>query len=370
MATLKIPAGPEALTPEWLTQALRQTGTIREAAVRSFDTEVIAQGVGLIGQLARVKLHYDREEPGAPRSLVAKFPAAAPENREIGNLFRFYEREIRFYEEIAQEVELRTPRRYYSAMDTQAGEYVLLLEDLAPARVGDQLASCSPAEVELAIRELAKFHAGWWENPRLAEMDWMPMVNDPIQKSAEDSYQQSWEPFLERFGKRVPAWLLRTGEELGKNIARILDEMADPPRTIIHGDYRLDNLFFATPEGGDPLAVVDWQIASRGRGIFDVAYFMSTNVDPRERRAVEQDVLRAYHRILTERGVRDYDFDQLLRDYRLSVLFCLVYSVIAGGSLDLSNERGVALAQAMIDRTASAIEDLDAGRALAGLRKR
>ena len=365
MTKLQIPAGPQELTPQWLTHALRQTGAIEGATVRSFDAETIAEGVGLIGQLARVRLHYDGAEAGAPASLIAKFPAEAQENRDAGNLFRFYEREIRFYEEIADEVDLRTPRRYYSAMDIDAEEYILLLEDLAPARVGDQLASCSPEEADLAIRELAKFHAAWWESPRLAEMDWMPVVNDPVNRSAEEAYQDAWDPFLDRFGSRLPGWMLKTGERLGRNIIDILDGLADPPRTISHGDYRLDNLVFATPEGGDPLAVIDWQIAFRGRGVFDVAYFMSTNLHPHERKAREMQILRGYHRILTENGVRGYEFRQCLHEYRVSTLFCLAYSVIPGGTSDLANARGVALVTAMLDRTVAAIADLDAGAVLA-----
>jgi hypothetical protein len=364
MAKLKIPAGPDELTPEWLTHALRQTGTITNATVRSFDAEIIGQGAGLIGQLARLKLHYEDSEAGAPGSLIAKLPAATEENRELANLFRFYEREVRFYEQIADEVELRTPRCYYSTIDVASGDYVLLLEDMAPARVGDQLASCSPYEAELAIRELAKFHAAWWDSPRLAEIDWMPWVNDPVNKSAEESYQDSWEPFLEKFGGRLPDSILPIAERLGENIGKLLDQTAEPPRTIMHGDYRLDNLFFATPEGGDPLAVIDWQITSRGRGVFDVGYFMSGCLHPKERKAKEMDILKSYHRILTESGVRGYGFDQCLHDYRLSTLFCLVYPVISGGTLDLANERGVALVTAILERNVAAILDLDAGELL------
>ena len=363
---LAIPAAPGELTGEWLTQALRETGTISHAAVESFDSETIGQGVGLIGELARVSLRYDRPEAGAPSSLIAKFPASAPENREVGLHFRFYEREIRFYEEIAHRVELRTPRRYYSAMDVDADRYVLLLEDLAPNRVGDQLASCSLEEAELAIRHLAQFQAGWWESPQLMEIDWMPLVNDPVNTSAEESYQEAWEPFLERFGDKLHGPMLSLAERLGNNVARMLDGLAHPPRTIIHGDYRLDNLVFGAPQGQDPLTVIDWQISSRGRGVFDVAYFMSTNLLPERRRASEMELLRVYHHILSERGARGYTFEQCLRDYRACTLFCLVYCVISGGTLDLANERGLALAIAMLERNLAAIADLDAGEMLPG----
>ena len=49
------------------------------------------------------------------------------------------------------------------------------------------------------------------------------------------------------------------------------------PHTIIHGDYRLDNLFFGTDESDYELAVIDWQIASRGGAAYDVAYFIILN---------------------------------------------------------------------------------------------
>lgn len=361
MPNLKILAGPQELTPEWLTRALRQTGTIMNATVKSFDTKMIAEGVGLLGQLAQVSLHYEGFDAEAPRTLIAKFPAEAGENREVGDSFRFYEREVRFYDEIASEVELRTPRCYFSAMDIEADEYVLLLEDLAPARVGDQLAGCSAAEAELAIRELAKFHATWWESPRLAEIDWMPLGNDPVNKSVEGIYQNAWDPFVERFGDRVPKSVLETGEKLATRAGKLLDELAEPPRTIYHGDYRVDNLFFATPQGGDPLAVIDWQISARGRGLYDLGYFISQSLEPAVGMATWMDLLKIYHSTLIENGVQGYDFDQCLHDYRLATLYCLVYPVVVGGTLDLSNERGVALATAMLERGVNAIVDLKAG---------
>ena len=365
-ADLTIPATPQELTPEWLTAALRDTGTIKNATVTSFDMEPdIAAGVGFMGQLARVAPRYDQPEEGAPQSLIAKFPTHAPENREIADAFRFYEIETRFYEEIAGEVELRTPRRYYSAMAADSSDFILLLEDLAPARVADQVTGCTAEQADLAIRELAKFHATWWEHPRLATLDWLWPMNHPVRAQAsQDSYQQAWGPFVENFEKAVPSDILELGEKFGSRVATLLDRLAEPPVTISHGDYRLDNLFFATPEGGDPIAVVDWQIVSRGRSMFDVAYFMTGTLPPAERKAKEMEILHMYHDILTERGVRNFDFDQCLLDYRVSTLFCWLYAVIILGSLDVTNERGLALFTANLERNVAALADLNAAELL------
>ncbi len=368
----KIPTRPEELTPEWLTDALRETGAIRKATVTSVDVKPdIAAGVGFMGVLARVSPQYDQQEDGAPDSFIAKFPSPVPENREIADTFRLYERETRFYQEIAGEVELRTPRCYYGDCDPQSGDFVLLLEDLPPACVGDQLAGCSAGEAELALRELAKFHATWWNSPQLDEIDWMPLINDPlIAQSAQDSYLEAWDPFVEYAGDKLPASVREVGEEFGKNVIKMMDRFGKPPRTIVHGDYRLDNLFFGLPdvglpdEGDNSLAVIDWQISSRGPGVFDVAYFLCGTMAPAERKASEMDLLRMYHGTLVKNGVHGYDFEQCFEDYRASALFCLLYSVLEIGNMDTANERGVELFDTIMKRAASAISDLNAGELL------
>jgi hypothetical protein len=364
--SITIPRTPGDVTAEWLTAALRGTQTITRSSVTSFDIDPdIAAGKGFMGQLARVTLRYDQPESNAPASLVAKFPTYGPENRVIADLFRLYETETRFYEELADKVELRTPRRYHSARATDCTDFILLMEDLAPARVGDQVVGCSAAQAELAIRELAKFHAMWWESPRLAELDWVWAFNHPVRKeSSQGAYQQAWGPFQQNWGKLVPASLLVLGEKYPSRIPQLLDRLAAPPVTISHGDYRIDNLFFATPEGGYPLAVVDWQVMSLGNGLFDVAYFMASAMPPAERKATEMDLLRIYHNILMQRGVKGYGFDQCLLDYRTSALFCWQYAVIILGSLDAANERGMALFTDVLERFVSAITDHNAGELL------
>ena len=161
---------------------------------------------------------------------------------------------------------------------------------------------------------------------------------------------------LLNFRKLLPDGIL----SFGSRVAKVLDLLSEPPVTISHGDYRLDNLFFATPEGGHPLAVVDWQVMTRARGPFDVAYFMTGALPPAERKASEMELLHTYHGILTERGVQGYDFDQCLLDYRTSTLNCWTYAVIILGALDIANERGLALFRDFLERTVSAVTDLNA----------
>ncbi len=365
MSDLNIPAAND-VTAEWLTSALRSSGTLKDATVTSLEFEGdIAAGVGFMGELAKITPTYDQAEAGAPASIIAKFPAAAPDNREIAEVFRFYEIETRFYQQIASDIELSTPELYYGDIDLDSGDFILLLQDLAPAQVADQIAGLTPEQSELAIRELAKFQAAWWEHPRLQELDWMWSMNHPVRAEvSRQSYDQAWGPFVESFGASISPEILDIGERFGQQITAILDEMAKPPLTISHGDYRPDNLFFATPEGGAPLTVIDWQIMSIGRGTFDFAYFMDGSLPPADRKARESDLLRMYHDVLVEGGVKNYSYDECWEDYRISSLFCWLYTVIALGTLDVANERGLALFTANIERNSAALLDLNAAELL------
>ncbi len=362
MAVVNVPRAPEELTAGWLTSALRAEGVIRDATITRVEHEIVGAGVGFIGQLARARLTYDRQESGAPASLIAKFPTLDPGGRELGNLFRFYEREIRFYEEIGGDCGLRAPARYFSHADIQGDQFILLMEDLGSARCGNDLNACNVNEAELVVRRAAELHARWWESDDLLRLSWMPFINDPVHQSAEPAYQQSWPVFLNMYGDRLSARLLATSEAFQHHVIDVLNMLEPSPRTLIHGDYRGDNMFFGPGEG--ELTLCDWQISMKGRGAFDIAYFLSMSVPADVRKAEEMRLLRLWHDTLVQRGVKGYTFDEALRDYRVGVLYSWVYVVVAIGAVDPANERGLALFDAIFERRCRAMEELDAGELL------
>src|SRR5262245_3281769 len=364
MAIVEIPRSPDALSPEWLTAALRSGGAAggaMNAEVASFDYEPIAAGVGFLGKLGRLRLRYAEDGKGLPRTLVVKQPTQDARSRQLAIMFRFYEREVRFYHEIGSDAGIRVPTMHFGAADPQSGDFVMLMEDLAPARVGDQLAGCSARDAHSAVGAIAKCHAVWWQDPRLTAFAWLPATNDPINHFAQLAYQQCWEPFVQFVGGKMTPALRRTGETLATNVVRMLDGFVERPNTLVHGDYRADNLFFDdTGQGPPAIAAVDWQVSSRGAGAFDLAYFLSGNVSTEVRRSIEMDLLKHYTDTLRENGVGEYGPETCLEDYRYGVLFCLLYSVIVIGTLDPTNARGVAVFHANFERVAAAIADLDA----------
>ena len=364
MPAPNIPATMDEVTPEWLTAALRSSGVLKEASVVAAPRIQIGAGVGILGELARVTLAYDRPEPGAPKTLIAKIPTADPAGRHIANILGYYEREVRYYLQVGPRNVVGTPACYYGDMDPENVLFIVLLEDLCDIRIGDQLAGCTAEDACLVVNELAKLHARWWTSPDLAELDWIPPANSPMLKLAQGTFLDAVDGFMAKLGHLLTPEQQEIARKLGPRMNAMQDEFCTGPQTMLHADVRLDNIFFGASHSASPMTLIDWQILVKGRGPYDVGYFLSQSIDPAERRAIEEPALRDYHRVLAENGVQGYSWEQCWGDYRLATLFCLAYPVISAGSIDLANERGVALVTAMAIRSITAITDLNCAELL------
>ena len=368
--SLPIPAGPEALTAEWITAALRSGGAISDARVATLEVEPIGEGAAFAGEPVRLRLAYDRPEQGAPATLVAKFPAEDPAMRRALSGLRWYEREIRFYEQLAGDSPIRTPRCYYGAMDRDALRYLLLIEEVTWGRVGDQVAGASAAQAQAVVEHVARLHARWWAHPRLDALEWLAAGAVRPAEGAErwaQFYRHAWSVLPSLVTGAAPARALSDVEpiagRLGDAYAAIVSASAEPPRTLIHGDCRLDNVLFAD-DPDEPPTFIDWQMVSRGRGVYDIAYFLGTNLEPELRRTHERELLRRYHAIVSERDESGYDLERCLRDYRLAMLLVFGFWVQTAGAATFP-AAAHPLRDAAIERAATALLDLDAGELLA-----
>jgi thiamine kinase-like enzyme len=149
------------------------------------------------------------------------------------------------------------------------------------------------------------------------------------------------------------------GERFPSLVPWFCEQITRPPLSFLHGDLRIDQLFFAVNADDPPVAALDWQVTSKGRAAWDLAYFLSQSLAPETRRSCESELIERYVEHLAGRGIT-YPRDELWRDYRLTTAWCLAYPVFAAGQIETVNDRQVDLVQSMFDRTAIAIEDHDA----------
>lgn len=357
MAGLPVPKDLREITPDWLTAALRSGGGSGGASVREFSVEAITEGKGFMNQIFRLKLDYDSGPPGHPSSVVVKLPSADPLLRQVCDTLGPNRREARFYQDVGTGGHLKTPYVYHCAIDPATGDSVLVQEDMSSARQGDSVAGCSMGRARYALDQLARFQAPWWSNPRLDELEWMPS-RDEEAGAYQDLYMGAWRSFIEKAGEGMPGNLRLLGDRLSNEVPRIKTMLAKHPRTISHGDYRLDNFFFTTASGPELPVVFDWEFCVRGRGTYDVATFISDAFPPGRRRAEELGLLRTYHSTLTANGVNDYSFEECLSDYRLSMLEVFVFWIVVGSYCDYDGERATAYLHNTLERFDAAITDL------------
>lgn len=356
-----LPAAPDDITPGWLTRALRTGGHLGPGGeVSAVEARVVSEGTGFIGIVARIAIEYAGEARGAPASLVAKLPSSDPGSRQVGLLYGLYEREVRFYGELAEAVGVATPRCYFAAHDGEAGRSVVLLEELRDGTFGDQVAGCTLAEARLAVTELARLHARWWGSARLTSFPWLVSGVDLIRAAMTMAYDACWAPCVERFGYALTPAFLRAGPALGQRILASLDLPEEPVTALVHGDFRLDNLFFGAPGSDRSLVVCDWQSPNPGWPSYDLIYFLAGSFEPAVRRACQDELVALYHQALVAGGVGDYSREALHLDCRRSLVAMAAIFVINGATLPTVNARSVSMIDRTLARATAAIDDLDA----------
>jgi hypothetical protein len=338
-----IAASAEQIDADWMTAALRASGALPEGRVTAISAKPV--GNGLVGDSFRFSLTYDAAPPpGAPASVVGKFPAADPASRGTGAALGLYLREVSFYREIAHTVGIITPKAYYAGIDPATSDFTLIFEDFGPARQGDQLEGCSLDDARTALLEAAALHAPRWGDASLGQAEWlaagektMPMVIDMLPgviAGFQERYQGLLEPELLKLIERLPGALAATGSD------------SSTPRTVQHGDFRLDNILFDIQGGSRRMGTLDWQTLALGPGVSDAAYFLSAGISPELRRQHDRDLIGLYHAELVRLGVRDYDFDRCWNDYRRYSLNGIMLGVFSAMVVERT-ERGDALFLAM-----------------------
>jgi hypothetical protein len=345
--------GPDEVTPEFLTSCLREAGHER-ADVKSFRGTRI--GTGQIGQCIRYELEFAGDPDGAPRTLVGKFPSDDPTSRQTGVMLKNYLKEVSFYQQLQSRLEIRTPRCYYATIEGQGPEHLLLLEDLAPAVQGDQLAGCSAEVARAAVLELVGLHAPTWCDAELKKLDWLGAANEIIVQIGRALYQAQLTPFLDRFRERLEPDEVAIIERVAGSQGPPFELLGDV-FSVVHVDYRLDNLMIDASQSPPGVATVDWQSATLANPLADVAYFLGAGLLPEVRREVERDIVADYHRALGAAGVEGYDFERCWNDYRRGVFAGFAVTVVAAPMV-VQTERGDEMFTAMARRHARHAIDL------------
>lgn len=362
-----IPGSAIAVTTDWMQQALAAGDGFDVPPIKGLNVESIGTGLGLLADLLRCHLTYhDREGTSGgqsglerPATVIVKLPSSEAKSRRLCKQFELYKRECHYYRRLAAHVPLRTPTLLYGDYEPRTDRFVLVLEDLGDMATADQIAGATAEQAIRAVRGIAKLAGHYWNR-----------VDQPALAGSREELSPKYRPLVQivylanlvrtmrTFGGVISTEAQRTLEAYGPRVAEHMGVLASGPITLTHGDYRLDNMFF----GADgEFAVIDWQISGIQSGLYDVAYFMATSVATGVRRQVEREALSEYHDIVRGMGATDFTFEDCWHLYRHNILGRAITAIITCGGLDLNDKRSFELAEISLQRTLTAIEDLDAG---------
>ncbi len=296
------PKRPEAVTPDWLTDRMAKAGLLAGDLVgaRVGDIDHTPIGTGQIGDSVRFTLTYDPADCGPP-TIAGKFAASDQTSHQTAAMMHLYRHEVGFYRDIAGTLPVRTPRAIHAELDEADDAFILLMEDLGPARQGNQLDGCTLADARHAVSQAAAFHGPSWNDSRVVDAPFL-QPDPQIRAVTRALYPQSTTVFVERYADRLAPELLAIVERMGALTDAIFTH-DEPRRCLVHGDYRLDNMMFDVKGGAAPLAIVDWQTLYPGDGASDLGYFLGAGTGSALRRAHEDELLDLYCREMEHYGV-------------------------------------------------------------------
>ena len=225
-----------------------------------------------MSESSQVRIGYASGAQAGPTSVIVKTAAADETSRATGVVVGAYEREVRFYHELAPRIGGPLAQCHLAVIDSD-GWFTIVLEDVSPALQGDQIAGCSVEHARLAMHELARLHAPVFSDPELGATPWMNQAS-PLNQAL---LSQLLPAFLERYRGRVAP----EHEEVCRRFVASLDGWsADrrPPLGLVHGDYRLDNMLFGSEDAPRRFVVVDWQTVGWGPVMTDAAYFLGASL--------------------------------------------------------------------------------------------
>ncbi len=308
-----------------LNAVLDTAGVLRDLQVR--DVSIISDRPTLVSRIIRLRLTYDGPASTLPGSLIVK--TAHPERAlTVGS------EEVAFYRDVAPSLPAGLVPRCFEAHRADATmPWHLVLEDLTDthALATEWPLPPSEAQCRTIVGSLARFHAAWWDDPRLGVS-----VGAWPDDAAVDRFIQQMARYFDVFAGRLGDELSHERrafyERLIAEIPRLQEERYRDTRniTLAHGDAHVWNCFLPR-NGSDDVRWFDWDGWRIRAPTIDLAYMMALHWYPERRRRLEGALLDYYHQVLLENGVHSYSRADMREDYRLSVLLHTITPVFMAG---------------------------------------
>lgn len=344
----------EQITPAWLSDTLAAAGI--EATVIDVEVEPIV--AGYYGSSSRLTPRYGQDDDSLPRSLFLKMATEHQSARDNAARSGMYRYEVGFYRDLADRVNIATPRCYAAEISNDNSAFVLLLEDAAPFVQVDQLQGLNLAQARLAMRELAGLHAPTWQGRGVENCDWAK-IDRTMANAFAQGMRQLKPAFVERFGAALSSANVEILDRLTLSAPGYWRYSLECKNQVAaHWDFRGDNMLFGQRNGELAMVTIDWTGLLCGGGR-DLGHFLGTSLQSEARKAHELKLLTHYHETLLAQGVTDFSRQECMDDYRVNLFYPVHVVVSVTPSVNV-DARGQKLFMSMFNRACEAIRETDA----------
>ena len=276
---------------------------------------------------------------------------------------RWYEREVKFYDLIhpSNPNMITIPKCYLAMHDEKTNNFALILENLLDSSISLEMIDSSPGatfkQAKLCVETIGKFHNTCYSLQKQF-VDFLPLmpVHLEFAPNIAMNLQSYWKHVKKSYKSVFDKYESKGIHDISENIENIYvqytKDLSEEPRTVIHGDYRVGNMMFN--KNGKDIVVFDWQFIARGRGVYDLVYFICFDLNVADRRKYENELFHTYLKCLTDAKNVNMSYDMLMDDVKKAVL--LIYASLIIGAAT-SGESGRVTHTLAFHRFVSAIID-------------
>lgn len=347
------------IDPKWIVEKMtKHFPNVLKCNAKDISNDTRKGDVVRNGTTLLLTLTMD-DEISTSRDVVVKQvpPSGLNLSKELG-----LAREAIFFNRLAPRIDIRTgagagegqvsmcvPKTYYSYGDMSTGTKVVFMENLSneyidsgilfgpgnpnnwnrdlKAKIDEAYTSkfrTPPTGFEVAnetFLAIATVHATFWKDESLLNYDWLRGSSWAIGSGkdtwikAQSMIQKIWENALVAgdIDTRIN-WNPLVKEILSRAMEGISwDEQVkrlnkNSHYCLVHGDFWPGNVMISKTDVKD-LKILDWEMVGIGSGPQELGQYVVSNMDPSERKACEEKLLKNYYnKLTTELGVSSVDF--------------------------------------------------------------
>ena len=310
---LPLPVELAGLSRAWLETALRQ----RYAGAGLDSAEIVDVVHGTCTKV-RIRLAPDAagRAAGIPELVMLK-GGFEPHSRAMHYM---HAEEVHGYADVLPYSPLRAPACHFAAYDAEAGQGIVIMDDLVARGVSFCHAQ-RPQPPEVVARRLtmlARHHAiSWSESADGGDFapggrfGWASGYMAGFTHFADLLTPDVWRSYCESSRGAALSMRFHNLDWMKRAIGQMQALDATLPQALLHGDTHLGNLYIDTD--GEP-GFFD-SLPHRGAPMLEVTYHLTCALDPADRREHDRALVAHYRAELLAQGVAAPPLDEMMHQF-------------------------------------------------------